>query len=90
MELIKTDPPRLFKVGFNRKITIADTGKIKLESSGLVSNWMWYFQRNDVNMRNEWSNYTNWPYKEMPYPYTNVDGMYLKVSGQHHPENQLP
>jgi hypothetical protein len=37
MELIKTDPPRLFKVGFNRKITIADTGKIKLESNEQVT-----------------------------------------------------
>lgn len=36
--------------------------KIKIESNGLISNWMWYFQRNDVNKRNEWSNYTNWEY----------------------------
>jgi len=40
--------------------------KVKLDSTGMVSNWMWYFQRNDVNMRNEWANYTNWPYKNMP------------------------
>jgi hypothetical protein len=44
------------------------TKKIKLNSSGMVANWMWYFQRNDVNMRNEWSNYTNWAYHEkMPF-----------------------
>jgi hypothetical protein len=42
------------------------TKKIKLMSSGMVANWMWYFQRNDVNMRNEWSNYTNWAYRYMP------------------------
>lgn len=40
--------------------------KVKLESTGMVANWMWYFQRNDVNMRNEWANYTNWPYRHMP------------------------
>ena len=40
--------------------------KIKLTSSGMISNWMWFFQRNDVNMRNEWSNYTNWPYRSLP------------------------
>ena len=40
--------------------------KVKLTSSGMVSNWMWFFQRNDVNMRNEWSNYTNWPYRSIP------------------------
>lgn len=39
---------------------------VKLETTGMVANWMWYFQRNDVNMRNEWSNYTNWPYKHLP------------------------
>ena len=38
--------------------------KIKLDSYGLVSNWMWYFQRDDVNKRNEWSNYSNWPYED--------------------------
>jgi len=42
---------------------INKTGKIVVESNGLVSNWMWYMQRNDVYKRNEWSNYTNWPYE---------------------------
>jgi len=46
---------------------IHGTKKVKLENStGMVSDWMWYFQRNDVNMRNEWSNYSNWPYKTLP------------------------
>ena len=44
---------------------INKSNKVKLESNGLVSNWMWYFQRNDVNLRNEWSNYTNWPYENI-------------------------
>jgi hypothetical protein len=39
------------------------SGKFKLESNGLVCNWMWYLQRNDVKERNEWSNYSNWPYE---------------------------
>jgi hypothetical protein len=42
------------------------TKKIKLTSNGMISSWMWYFQRNDVNLRNEWGNYTNWPYFNMP------------------------
>ena len=41
---------------------ITGTNKLKLTSSGMVANWMFYLQRNDVNLRNEWSNYTNWPY----------------------------
>ena len=47
---------------------INKSSKIKIETNGLVSNWMWYLQRNDVNLRNQWSNYTNWPYENIiPY-----------------------
>jgi len=42
---------------------IAGSNRVKLLSNGMVSSWLFYFQRNDVNMRNEWSNYTNWPYQ---------------------------
>jgi len=56
---------------------ITGTRKVKLQSPpGMVSSWMWNLQRNDVNLRNEWSNYTNWPYKMLPVgsvPYTNMN-----------------
>jgi len=45
---------------------ITGSKRVSLTSNGMVANWMWYLQRNDVNMRNEWSNYTNWPYKNLP------------------------
>lgn len=45
---------------------ITGQNKVNLESLGLVASWMFYFQRSDVNLRNEWSNYTNWPYNYMP------------------------
>jgi len=45
---------------------ITGSSKVKLTSNGMISNWMFYFQRDDVNMRNEWSNYTNWPYRTLP------------------------
>jgi len=45
---------------------VTGTQKVQLTSSGMVANWMFYLQRNDVNMRNEWSNYSNWPYHEFP------------------------
>jgi hypothetical protein len=42
--------------------------KIKIENSmGMVASWTLFFQRSDVNLRNEWSNYTNWPYNYLPY-----------------------
>jgi len=40
---------------------------INLNSQGLVASWMWFFQRSDVNLRNEWSNYSNWDYANIPY-----------------------
>ena len=45
---------------------VTGSNTVKLTSNGMISSWMWYFQRNDVNMRNEWSNYTNWPYRRLP------------------------
>tara|TARA_B110000971_G_C20007970_1_gene500165 strand:+ start:414 stop:1886 length:1473 start_codon:yes stop_codon:yes gene_type:complete len=47
---------------------VTGSNKIKLESLGMVSSWMFYFRRSDVNLRNEWGNYTNWPYDYMPVP----------------------
>jgi hypothetical protein len=47
---------------------IVGSTRAKLQNStGMVSSWTWYLQRSDVNTRNEWSNYTNWPYATLPY-----------------------
>jgi hypothetical protein len=59
---------------------VTGSQKVKLTSAAMVASWMWYLQRNDVNMRNEWSNYTNWPYNTIPVdiisaPY-NIDVQY--------------
>jgi|TARA_B100000787_G_scaffold12268_1_gene9048 hypothetical protein len=40
-----------------------NSGRIEFDSNGLVSKWMWYFQRDDVDFRNEWSNYTTYKYE---------------------------
>ena len=45
---------------------ISGTNRLSLTSNGMISSWMWYLQRNDAYMRNEWSNYTNWPYSNIP------------------------
>ena len=45
---------------------ITGSQRVQLTSSAMISSWMWYLQRNDVNTRNEWSNYTNWPYSNLP------------------------
>jgi hypothetical protein len=47
---------------------VTGSKKLKIENSmGMVSSWTMFFQRSDVNLRNEWSNYTNWPYNYLPY-----------------------
>jgi hypothetical protein len=63
----KNEQQYLFKQATERVFyNITGQNKVNLESLGLVANWMFYFQRSDVNLRNEWSNYTNWPYNYMP------------------------
>ena len=45
---------------------VTGPNKIQIDSLGMVKNWLFYFQRSDANLRNEWSNYTNWPYGYLP------------------------
>jgi hypothetical protein len=45
---------------------VTGPNKVQLDSLGLVSDYLFYFQRSDANLRNEWSNYTNWPYNYLP------------------------
>ena len=47
--------------------------------SGLVTSWMYLFQRSDVKDRNEWSNFTNWKYDKLPtdvVQFTGVNNSY--------------
>ena len=46
--------------------SITGTKRVQLQSTGMVADWMWFLQRNDVYLRNGWSNYTNWPYDNLP------------------------
>jgi hypothetical protein len=58
---------------------VTGPNKVALDSLGMVSNWLFYFQRSDANLRNEWSNYTNWPYNYMPLDVVQAspEGSYL-------------
>jgi len=71
---------------------VTGSNRIKVNSNGMISNWMFYLQRNDVNLRNEWNNYTNWPYRNLPsnillapnkeFPGTDfTDGMAVNPNG---------
>jgi len=45
---------------------VTGSNRTSIDSIGMIVDWMFYFQRSDVNLRNEWSNYTNWAYKYLP------------------------
>ena len=69
---------------------IIGSKKVKVETSGMISNWMWFLRRNDANLRNEWSNYTNWPYHSLPSnvtlaPIAPIPGTTLTVGMGVHP-----
>jgi len=46
---------------------VAGTKKFELDTHGLTTGFMLAFKRNDVYMRNEWTNRGNWPYNYLPY-----------------------
>ena len=52
---------------------VSETMKVQMESLGMVASWMFFFRRSDANLRNQWSNYTNWPYKRSPLRLTDVE-----------------
>jgi len=70
-------------------LNVVGSKRVKLDtSSGMVANWMWYFQRNDAFLRNEWSNFTNWPYKTIPSNIVldPISGLY--ITGNYSAANQ--
>jgi len=63
----KNEQKYLFRQVHERQFyNVTGSNKVELDSMGLVSSWMFFLQRSDVNLRNEWSNYTNWPYNYLP------------------------
>ena len=45
---------------------VTGQNKVEVNSLGVISSYIFYMQRSDANLRNEWSNYTNWAYRYMP------------------------
>jgi hypothetical protein len=64
----KNEQKYLFKQVYEKiYYNVTGSNKIELDSIGMVVDWMFYLQRSDVNLRNEWANYTNWTYSSIPY-----------------------
>ena len=53
---------------------VTGQSRINIDSFGSVANWMFYLQSSDIGVRNEWSNYTNFPYKYKPSDIIFVNG----------------
>jgi hypothetical protein len=67
----KNEQKYLFKQIYEKPYyNVTGQNRINLDSIGMVISWMFYFQRSDANLRNQWSNYTNWPYNYMPQDVT--------------------
>jgi len=63
----KNEQKYLFKQVYEKPYyNVTGANRVYLDSIGMVISWMFYFQRSDANLRNQWSNYTNWPYDYMP------------------------
>ena len=56
--------------------------RVEVQSKNLVSSYMFRFIRSDVNIRNQWDNYTNWEYDNVsPTDYSIIDINTSAVTG---------
>ena len=82
--LIKQIQQHFFQTKNHKEFT-----QSRFKSNSLSSNWMWYLQRSDVNLRNEWSNYTNWEYKNVK-PYTLQPLYHIELSNNWYKSETTP
>ena len=69
-----------------RYFNVTGNNLIDLESNGLVKSWMWFFQRSDVFLRNQWNNYSNWETNELPHkgiPYHYIKNIHGSIDGSY-------
>ena len=73
--MIATQPSKLLikQIYEYEKLSVGGSQITEFDSKDMVVNYMFRFRRNDVNLRNEWSNYTNWTYNNIePQKITNI------------------
>jgi hypothetical protein len=50
-------------------LNVTGSSTVELKSRDMVASYMWRFRRSDANLRNEWTNYSNWAYEsQLPVP----------------------
>lgn len=56
--------------------------RVDIPSRDMVSNYLFRFRRSDVNLRNQWVNYTNWAFEnKQPHPTTELANLCPPPSG---------
>lgn len=88
-EFAKHDQKYLIKQVFEYDyFNATGTQSVDVESRNLVISYMMRWRRSDAFMRNEWTNYTNYPYNYIPYQVvpSPVDPN-IYITGNFHPEN---
>jgi hypothetical protein len=73
--MIATQPYKLLikQIYEYEKLSVDGSQITEFDSKDMVVNYMFRFRRNDVHLRNEWSNYTNWTYNNIePQKITNI------------------
>ena len=73
--IIATQPYKLLikQIYEYEKLSVGGSQITEFDSKDMVVNYMFRFRRNDVHLRNEWSNYTNWTYNNIePQKITNI------------------
>ena len=73
--MIATQPYKLLikQIYEYEKLSVGGSQITEFDSKDMVVNYMFRFRRNDVHLRNEWSNYTNWTYNNIePQKITNI------------------
>jgi hypothetical protein len=69
----KNEQKYIFKQVYEKTFyNVTGQNTIDLDSMSMVISWMFYFQRSDANLRNQWSNYTNWPFQNIPQDVTSA------------------
>jgi len=43
-------------------LNVGGSNRVDIPSRDMVSSYLFRFRRSDANLRNEWNNYSNWPY----------------------------
>ena len=60
----ETEQQYLVQQVFERDyFNVTGSVSVEIQSRDLVPSYMWRFRRSDAFERNEWSNYSNWPYR---------------------------